>query len=73
VIWAFNPGISVVDGVVPLRATCPAGTILTGGGYDTNFVSISASKPDGNSWLVEGSTAGAFGPSFSSYAVCLPS
>lgn len=62
--------ISVLDGIVQLVAECPAGTVLAGGGYYSNFVNISESRPDGNGWLVEGSTPGGLGTSFAAYAVC---
>lgn len=64
--------ISLLDGNVELVASCPAGTTLTGGGFQSNHVNIHSSRPTlaGTGWRVRGSTAGALGPSFSAYAVC---
>jgi hypothetical protein len=70
-VSVYSGDISFLDGVVTLLAECPAGSVVTGGGYYTNFVSITYQHQEGNAWLVTGSTAGFAGPAFRAYATCL--
>jgi hypothetical protein len=58
-------------------ATCPAGTVLLGGGAEiahsgNNFGAIEISKPDGSTWQAEGivTDGGNGGFSVTAYAVC---
>lgn len=60
-----------------LRAFCPRGTLLTGGGYSTSILStdlvLRESTPKGNSWLVnvtENGLAGNIAWSLSVHAIC---
>lgn len=62
--------ISIFDGEVTLVATCPNGTIMTGGGFYSNFVNIHDSRPSGNGWEVRTSTLGGMGAEGGAYAVC---
>jgi hypothetical protein len=60
------------DGVLTATAVCPAGTVMTGGGFYQFSVAIEANRPVGNGWEVKGFTAQILGtPTFRAYAVCL--
>jgi hypothetical protein len=63
--------ITVFDGEVTLVATCPSGSVVTGGGYYVNFSTVTDSRQQGNAWAVTATTAGALGPSFQAHATCL--
>ena len=54
-------------------AQCPAGTIVTGGGYDAfPDVSVYRNSPqDGDSWLVVADNQGSIDVSLTAYALCI--
>ncbi|GGV89429.1 hypothetical protein GCM10015535_43120 [Streptomyces gelaticus] len=61
-----------------ITATCPAGTVLTGGGVvnqlQNDDIHWTASAPDTstNSWHVSAYNSGATPQTVQSYAVCIP-
>jgi hypothetical protein len=58
-------------GAVTAVASCPAGTVLTGGGYfPSPTVGVSVSYASGNSWVV-GAASNIFGGDVSVQAVCV--
>jgi hypothetical protein len=60
------------DGVLSATATCPDGSVVTGGGYSTFSAFIEVNRMSGNGWTVHGFTAQILGtPSFTAFAVCL--
>lgn len=60
------------DGVLSATATCPAGSVVTGGGFSTFSAFIEVSRMSGNGWTVHGFTAQVLGtPSFTARAVCM--
>jgi len=59
------------DGVRSATVSCPAGSVVTGGGYSTFSAFIEVSRMSGNGWTVHAFTAQPLGtPSFTAHAVC---
>ena len=52
--------------------SCPAGTSVTGGGFNQSNVGIIASRPWGSGWKVSGAT-NLLGGDFDAFAICAPS
>ncbi len=67
-------GVTVTPGVdSPASADCPAGEILTGGGFDTSsLVDVHVSEPfDENTWLVRGFNDGSDDELLTAFALCI--
>lgn len=60
-----------LDGVVELFATCPAGSVVTGGGFHAFSAAIQDSGKSGNGWRIEAFTANVFGAHIQAKAICL--
>lgn len=63
----FHP----IDGVVELFVTCPAGSVVTGGGFHAFSAAIQDSGKSGNGWRIEAFTANLFGANIQAKAMCL--
>lgn len=77
---AIAPMTNRADGQVELSpgdiksalATCPAGTVVTGGGFATNSaIWVYTQYKDGNGWRVYGKSNAAGNQTLFAYAVCL--
>ncbi len=70
VVTALAP--APFPGGTTATATCPAGTVVTGGGYNAGAAAgtaVGESFPDGNGWTAV-MTGGPSGPTLAVYAVC---
>ncbi|MEO5676999.1 MAG: hypothetical protein ABIQ84_05590 [Usitatibacter sp.] len=66
--------VTILDGVISATAICPAGSVVTGGGYRTLGALIESTRMSGNGWTVHGFTEKLLAtPSFTALAVCLQS
>jgi hypothetical protein len=64
--------LAVFDFLETTTVSCPAGSVVTGGGYKTVSAFIQVSRMAGNGWTVHGyATRLLPAPSFTAFAVCM--
>ncbi len=68
----YQEGMLPANGTGNAQATCPEGTIVTGGGYSSSPMTIPfASEPEGNGWVIANTNLYDTEAPVNVYAVCL--